>query len=193
MPGQPKILAFAGSARRASYNKRLIEIGAAGAREAGAVVTLVDLADYPMPLYHGDLEAEQGLPENALRLRQTFAAHDALLISAPEYNSSVTPLLKNTIDWVSRPTEREPSLKYLKGKLAGLLAASPGRLGGLRGLAHLRQILGNIGLTVIPQQLAVGGAADAFDEHGLLKDEQLQVAALDVGRRLAEMAARLLD
>lgn len=192
MPGQPKILAFAGSARRASYNKRLIEIGAAGAREAGAVVTLLDLGDYPMPLYHGDLEAEQGLPENALRLRQTFAAHDALLISAPEYNSSITPLLKNTIDWVSRPSEGEPELAYLTGKVAGLLAASPGRLGGVRGLAHVRQILSNIGVLVIPQQLAVAGATEAFDEQGRLKDRQLQTAALDVGRRLAEVAARLL-
>ena len=192
MSGQPKVLAFSGSTRRASYNRRLIEIGAAGAREAGAVVTLLDLADYPMPLYNGDLEAERGLPENALRLRQTFAAHDALLISAPEYNSSISPLLKNTIDWVSRPTKSEPSLKYLSGKIAGLLAASPGRLGGLRALAHVRQILGNIGITVIPQQLAVAGAADAFDADGQLKDEQLQAAALDVGRQLAEMAARLL-
>jgi len=192
MPGQPKVLAFSGSTRRASYNRRLIEIGAAGAREAGAVVTLLDLANYPMPLYQGDLEAEQGLPENALRLRQIFAAHDALLISAPEYNSSVAPLLKNTIDWVSRPTASEPSLKYIQGKIAGLLSASPGRLGGLRGLTHLRQILGNIEVMVIPQQLAVGGAADAFDQQGQLKDEQLQAAARDVGRRLAEVSARLI-
>ena len=191
MPSSVKILAFSGSTRRNSFNRLLIQIGAAGARDAGIEVTLLDLAEFPMPLYEGDLEADGGLPENALRLRQIFDDHDGLLISAPEYNSSITPLLKNTIDWISRPTAEEPSLKYLSGKVAGLLAASPGRLGGLRGLAHVRQILGNIGITVIPDQLAIGAAGDAFDEAGQLKDDALQSAARGIGEKLAKVVIRL--
>jgi NAD(P)H-dependent FMN reductase len=185
-----KILAFAGSARRDSFNKKLIRIAVEGARAAGGDVTLIDLADYRMPLYDGDDEAAGGLPENAVKMRALFAQHSALLIASPEYNSSISPLLKNTIDWVSRPTKDEPGLKYITGKCAGLLSASPGGLGGLRGLVHVRAILGNIGVTVIPQQLAVSGAANAFDGDKL-KDEAQAKAAMAIGQRLAEVAAKL--
>ncbi len=186
-----KILAFAGSARRDSVNKKLINVAAEGARAAGAEVTVIDLADYPMPIYDGDLEAGEGLPENAVKLRELFGAHDGLLIASPEYNSSISPLLKNVIDWVSRPTKDDAMLKYFAGKVAGLVAASPGALGGLRGLVHVRAILGNIQVTVIPQQVAVGGAGDAFDEAGNLKDENRQKAVMGVGARLADVAAKL--
>lgn len=185
-----KILAFAGSARRDSFNRKLIRIAVDGARAGGGEVTLLDLADYPMPLYDGDLEASDGLPANAVKLRQIFGAHSALLIASPEYNSSVSPLLKNTIDWVSRPTKDEAGLKYISGKVAGLVAASPGALGGLRGLVHVRAILGNIGVTVIPQQHAVSGAANAFDGDKL-KDEGQTKAVMAVGQKLAEVAAKL--
>src|SRR5262249_29719722 len=104
----PRILAFAGSTRRDSFNKKLAGIAADGARAAGAEVTFIDLRDYPLPLYDGDLEAEKGLPEQAQRLKKLFLDHDGLLISSPEYNSSISGVLKNTIDWVSRPVPGEP-------------------------------------------------------------------------------------
>ncbi|MDB6003842.1 MAG: NADPH-dependent reductase [Prosthecobacter sp.] len=169
----PKILAFAGSTRTASYNKQLVRFAADAARAAGAEVTLIDLRDYPLPLFDGDLEEQQGLPENAKKLKTLFRAHDALLISAPEYNSSITAVLKNTIAWVSRPeTDDEPALVAYRGKTAALVSASPGGLGGLRGLVHVRAILGNIGVTVLPDQVAVSKAYEAFDDKGGLKDER---------------------
>lgn len=169
----PKILAFAGSTRTASYNKLLVRFAAAAAGAAGAEVTLLDLRDYPLPLFDGDLEEQQGLPENARKLKALFRAHDALLIASPEYNSSITAVLKNTLDWVSRAeSDDEPALVAYRGKAAALLSASPGALGGLRGLVHLRAILGNIGVIVLPDQVAVPKAHEAFDDQGALKDER---------------------
>ena len=188
-----KILAFAGSTRENSLNKKLVRIAADGAKAQGAEVTLIDLRDYPMPVYDGDLEASGGLPENAVKVRALFGAHGGLLIAAPEYNSSISAVLKNTIDWVSRPAEGEPSLTYFTGKVAGLIAASPGALGGLRGLVHVRQILGNIRVLVIPEQLAINRATDAFDDDGRLKDADQQAAVENIGRRLAEVVGRLAD
>ncbi len=193
MSNTAKILAFAGSAREGSVNKKLIRVAAEGARSAGAEVTLIDLKDFPMPLYDGDLEAEDGLPSNAVALRKLFALHDGLLIAAPEYNSSISPLLKNTIDWVSRPAGDDPSLKFIAGKVAGLVAASPGGLGGLRGLVHVRQILSSINIIVIPEQHAVSAAHEAFDDSGTMKDAKRQAAVAGVGARLAAVAARLAD
>ncbi|HEV3119460.1 MAG TPA: NAD(P)H-dependent oxidoreductase [Gemmataceae bacterium] len=134
MPDQPTILAFAGSPRKDSFNKRLVQIAASGARQAGATVTVIDLRDFPMPVFDQDLEAAQGQPETAKRLKNMMVAHDGFLISAPEYNSSITAVLKNTIDWVSRPVPNEPPLVAYRGKAAALMSASPGALGGLRGL-----------------------------------------------------------
>jgi NAD(P)H-dependent FMN reductase len=188
----PRILAFAGSARKDSFNKKLIAIAAEGARAAGAVVTLIDLRDYPMPIYDGDLEAAQGLPENARKLKQLFLDHDGLLIASPEYNSSISPLLKNTMDWVSRvASPEEPGLAAYRGKVAGLVSASPGALGGLRGLVHVRAILGNINVLVIPEQVAVPNAPSAFDADGRLTNEKQQAQVMNVGRRLAEVIAKL--
>ncbi len=136
---KPKILAFAGSTRSASFNKRLARIAAEGARKAGADVTFIDLRDYPMPLYDGDLEDKEGLPANAKKLKEIFLAHKGLLIASPEYNSSMPGVLKNTIDWVSRVSDpKEVPLACFDGKVATLMSASPGALGGLRGLVHLR-------------------------------------------------------
>jgi len=187
-----KILAFAGSARTGSFNKKLAAIAADGAREAGAEVTLIDLRDYEMPLYDGDLEESDGLPENALKLRGVFAQHDGLLIATPEYNSSISPLLKNTIDWVSRPFGDDAALKYFAGKTAGLVATAPGALGGLRGLVHVRQILGNIQVTVIPNQVAVSSARTAFKEDGSLADEAQQKAVKAIGAALAKVTAKIV-
>jgi len=190
---KPRILAFAGSARKDSFNKKLVRIAARAAEEAGAEVTVLDLADYPLPLYDGDSEAMEGLPANAAKLKQLFLAHDGLLIASPEYNSSVTPLLKNTIDWVSRSAAGEEPLAAYKNKAAVLMAASPGGLGGLRGLVHLRAILQNIGVIVLPDQRAVSSAAGAFDEAGQLKDAKLQQSVQGLGAGLAKFLSRLRD
>ena len=180
----PKILAFAGSTRAASFNKKLAEAAAELARSAGAEVTSIDLRDYPLPLYDGDLEEEQGLPENAKKLKALLHGHDGFLIASPEYNSSISGVLKNSIDWASRAeTDDEPPLVAFRGKAAALLSASPGALGGLRGLVTLRSILSNIGVIVLPDQVAVSKAHEAFDDEGKLKEERVagQVAKLANG------------
>ena len=169
--GKAKILAFAGSVRKGSWNHRLVQEAARVAESAGADVTVIHLSDFPLPLFDQDLEAENGMPQEAVRLKEIFANHNGLLLSCPEYNSSITPLLKNVIDWVSRPaTQDESPLSSYAGKTAGLMAASPGGFGGLRGLRHVREILGNIGVLVTPKQFALGSAHSAFDEEGKLVD-----------------------
>ena len=164
-----KILAFAGSIRRDSWNKKLINCAVTSVKSVGADVTLIDLADYPLPLYDGDLEAAEGVPENALKLKALFKSHDALLIAAPEYNSSITPLLKNTLDWISREWQGESGLVPYQHKVAAILATSPGQFGGMRMLPHLRQILNTLGVLVLPGQLSVPNAGEAFNADGNLK------------------------
>lgn len=187
----PKILAFAGSLRAASFNKKLVQIAAAGARDAGAEATYLDLRDYPLPVFDEDLEAAEGLHPNARALKDLMLAHQGLLIAAPEYNSSITAALKNAIDWISRPVPGETPLGGFPGKVAGLLAASPGALGGLRGLVHVRAILGNIGVIVLPEQIAIPKAHEAFDAAGGLKDEKQRATAAGIGAAVARMLARL--
>ena len=160
------ILAFAGSLRSGSYNKQLVQFAAERARQAGAEVTVIDLRDYRLPIYDADLEQENGIPANAQQLKELFRQHDGLILACPEYNSSITAVLKNTIDWVSRPVDDERPLACFDGKVALLLAASPGRLGGLRGLVTTRTILSNIKVLVLPDQLAIPQADQAFDEEG---------------------------
>jgi len=181
----PRILAFAGSTRRESFNKKLVQIAVKGAREAGAEVTLIDLKDFPLPLFDQDLEAEQGMPENGSKLKKLFIEHDGLLISSPEYNSSITAVLKNAIDWVSRPVPDEPPLAAFRGKVATLMSASPGALGGLRGLVHVRSILGNIGVIVLPDQVSVPKANEAFLTDGSLTDARKQASIESLGETLA--------
>jgi NAD(P)H-dependent FMN reductase len=187
----PRILAFAGSTRRESFNKKLISIAVKGARGAGAEVTLIDLKDFPLPLFDQDLEAEHGMPENGKKLKQLFIDHAGLLIAAPEYNSSITAVLKNTIDWVSRPAPGEPSLVAFRGKVATLMSASPGALGGLRGLVHVRSILGNIGVIVLPDQIAVAKASEAFKPDGSLQDPKQQAGIEGLGNTLAAFLRNL--
>jgi NAD(P)H-dependent FMN reductase len=188
---KPKILAFAGSSRKDSYNKKLIRIAADAARKAGADVTLLDLKDYPLPLFDQDYEAEQGMPENGAKLKKLMVEHDGFLISCPEYNSSITPLLKNVIDWASRSAPNEPALVAYQGKAVALMAASPGALGGLRGLVHVRAILGNIGVIVLPDQVAVPKAFEAFNEDGSLKDPKQQTAVEKLGQTLTAFLAKV--
>lgn len=192
MSHSPKILAFAGSARKSSFNKKLIAVAARIAEAAGSEVTLIDLADYELPLFNQDLEAD-GVPENAARLKELFVSHDALLIAAPEYNSSITPLLKNTIDWVSRPDDTHGMLAGFQGKTAALLSASPGGYGGMRGLVHLRDILGNIGVTVLPKEASISQANKAFDDAGELEDESNSKRVQQVVTNLVESTSKLLS
>jgi NAD(P)H-dependent FMN reductase len=187
----PRILAFAGSTRRESSNKKLVSIAAKGASEAGAEVTLIDLKDFPLPLFDRDLEAEQGMPEAGQKLKKLFIDHDGFLIASPEYNSSITAVLKNAIDWASRPAPGEPSLVGFRGKVATLMSASPGALGGLRGLVHVRSILGNIGVIVLPDQVAVAKAHEAFQPDGSLTDPKQQAGIEGLGRTLASFLAKL--
>jgi NAD(P)H-dependent FMN reductase len=187
----PKILAFAGSLRRDSLNKKLVAFAAEAARKAGAEVTLIDLKDYPLPVYDGDLEAEQGIPAQAVALKRIFLDHQGLLLACPEYNSSITAVLKNTIDWVSRPDGDEAPLACFVGKVATLLAASPGALGGLRGLVTVRSILGNIKVTVLPGQLAVSRAHEAFAEDGSLTDAKQASRVAGLAQELVDVVAKL--
>jgi len=189
---KPKIIALAGSTRPDSYNFRLLQVAAAGAVQAGAEVKIIDLRDYPLPLFDEQLEKDAGQPENAVRLQQLFLDHHGLLIASPEYNSSLSPLLKNTIDWISRPIPNHPPLAAYQGKVAALLSASPGALGGLRGLVHVRAILGNIGVIVLPQQFALVKAGDAFDDQGNLIDDKQRKMAEGIGEKLAGTLAKMI-
>ncbi len=188
---QPKILAFAGSTRTGSFNKKLVKTAAEGARAAGAEVTLIDLRDLPLPLYDGDLEEKEGLPANAVKLKELFLAHRGLLIAAPEYNSGITGVLKNAIDWVSRSAPGEAPLACFAGKTAALMSASPGALGGLRGLVQVRAILGNIGVLVLPGQVAVPRADGVFEPDGSLKDAKQRASVEKLGADLAAILIKL--
>ncbi len=187
----PKVLAFAGSLRKDSLNKKLVRVAADAARAAGGEVTLVDLRDYPMPIYDGDLEASEGIPPNAKKFKELMLAHPALLISSPEYNTSITGVLKNTIDWASRAEKGEPPLACFDGKVAGLLSASPGNFGGMRSLMTVRSILSNIRVLVIPDQVAVPRAHEAFGPDGKLLDAKIQAGVENVARRLVGVTAAL--
>ena len=187
-----KILAFAGSARKSSFNKKLVAIAADGARQAGADVTLIDLADYPMPLFDQDLESAEGMPAAAQAFKQLLIDHDGLLIASPEYNSAFSPLLKNAIDWASRVSEKNESpLKAYAGKYAVIMSTSPGGLGGMRGLVFLRMLLANINVTVLPDQQAIPNAFQAFTEDGSLKDAGQASKVQALGRVLAETLQKI--
>jgi NAD(P)H-dependent FMN reductase len=194
MSAPVKLLAVAGSTRAGSFNKKLIRIAADAARSAGAEVTLVDLLDFPLPLYDGDLESQGGLPENAKKLKALMLEQHGFLISAPEYNSSITAVLKNAIDWASRAErDDEPPLACFDGKSAALMSASPGALGGLRGLVHLRAILGNLGMHVLPDQVSVPKVHEAFDEAARLKDARNSERVAALARALVDFTRRLRD
>ncbi|MDC8453415.1 MAG: NAD(P)H-dependent oxidoreductase [Candidatus Nitrosotalea sp.] len=188
---KPKILAFAGSTRIDSFNKKLVKVAASGAMENGVDVTVIDLRDFAMPLYDGDLEQKEGLPSNARKLKDLMIPHQGFLISSPEYNSSISGVLKNTIDWVSRPTEGEEPLACFKGKVAGIMSASPGGLGGLRGLVHVRAILENISVLVIPEQIAIAKAHEVFNTDGTLKDKKQEEQVKRIGASVAKLLIKL--
>ncbi|MEO6596392.1 MAG: NAD(P)H-dependent oxidoreductase [Planctomycetota bacterium] len=188
-----KILVIPGSTRTDAFSKKLARAACKLADQAGAQATFADLRDYPMPLYDGDLEVAEGVPDGAVRLRAVVKQNDALLFVSPEYNASIPALLKNTIDWLSRPYAAEPGVQPLRGRVAALLSSSPGALGGLRGLVHLRQILQNLGMLVITEQFALGSAGGAFAPDGSLADAKQAATVTAIVQRLVYVASRLRE
>jgi len=190
MPAVAKILVFPGSLRTGSYNARLAALATKELTLAEAEVTRISLADYPLPLYDADLESRGGVPPNAVQLKRMMAAHHGVFIATPEHNASVPPLVKNTIDWISRVRERgETPLAVFRHRAFALGAASPGAFGGMRSLLALRQVLEiGCGALVIPEQIAVPRAGEAFDDMDNLKDEQLAATLKATARALVDMA-----
>jgi NAD(P)H-dependent FMN reductase len=189
----PKILVFAGSLRTSSYNGRLAALAAKELLLADADVMRISLADYPLPIYDADDEAKSGPPPNAIKLKRAMAAHQGVFIASPEYNASITPLLKNTLDWVSRVRERgDAPLAAYKHRAFGLGAASAGRYGGMRSLMALRQVLEiGCGALVIPEQVSVIQADQAFDDMDNLKEARVADQLRTVARALVDMARQM--
>lgn len=174
LTAETKVLAFAGSSREGSYNKKLVDQAASIARQLGATVTVIDLKDFPIPFYDADLEKKQGMPQNAKRLRALMMANDAIIIASPEYNGSIPAVLKNALDWVSR-NENGGSLRDpFKGKKFAIMSASPGGGGGARGLVHLQQIIENIGGDVVEKEVSVKQANTAFNDKGGFNNPAIQ-------------------
>jgi len=187
-----RIVVIPGSARKESVNHKLAVHAVGVARELGAEARLIDPREHVLPLFDQDLEEAEGLPAAAKTIKKRLVEADGVIFCSPEYNSSVTPLMKNLIDWSSRAeSDDEPPLAAFRGKVAGLLAASPGALGGLRGLVHLRSILGNIGMFVVPQQFALSGAYDKFDFDGVLTDERARSQVKAVVTQVVETTGKL--
>ncbi|QQK65257.1 NAD(P)H-dependent oxidoreductase [Cobetia sp. cqz5-12] len=185
-----RLLAFAASTRKASVNRRLIERLAHHARQEGAEVSLLDLNDFPMPLYDGDSEEANGRPASADRLQEMLASHQGLLLATPEYNGFFSPLLKNTFDWLSRPAaDGQSGMDALRGMPVGIVSASPGAMGGMRALPFVRLYLNNLGMLVAPQQIAVSRAGNAFHEDGSLDDEGQDHALAAVARQVIDLAS----
>ncbi len=191
MTPTPRILVFAGSAREASLNKKLARVAAKVIGENGGEATLIDLRDFPMPIYEGDLEAREGMPPMARKLRELFVAHPGLLIVSPENNGSIPSLLKNTIDWLSRDTDGRSGLEPFRGKVAAIMGASPGAFGAISGLSSLRPILSRLTVLVIPDQVTLPKADQAFKEDGSFVDERHLKSVTAVAKRLVEVTARM--
>src|SRR5215470_18720328 len=188
-----RLLFFAGSTREGSYNKKLALLGRHIAEANGIEAVFVDLKEYPMPLYNGDLEAKDGPPEKAREFKALLQEYQGVFIASPEYNSGITPLLKNTIDWVTRVKAKgETGLEVYKTRVFAISGASPGYYGAMRSLLNLRQILMlGVGALVIPQQLVLPRANEAFEAGGSLKDQALQKTLTGVVEALAVAARKL--
>lgn len=187
----PRIVAFSGSLRRESFNHKLVAIAAAAARDAGAEVELIRLANFDMPLFDEDVERRDGMHPKAREFKELLMGAHGVLIASPEYNGSLSGALKNAIDWASRPEEGEPPLVAFRGKVCGLLSASPGGLGGIRGLLHLRPLLGNIQMHVLPGQFCLGQAHAKFNDDGSLTDRADHDKVAAIGRDVVEVARKL--
>jgi len=188
MSKQPKILAFAGSLREKSYNKRVLKVAIKGAENTGAKVTYVDLKDYPMPIYNGDLQDTQEFPPIAAAFQRLLLEHDGLLIASPEYNASLPAALKNVIDWASRPNGNLKLNDCFKGKFAAIMTASPGAFGGIRCLAHLRDVLTILLVNTLPSEIAIAKVGGIFDgDSNEITNETVRVILEDLGASLADM------
>jgi NAD(P)H-dependent FMN reductase len=184
-----KILVIPGSLRTGSHNVRLAAVAAHAFAQAGVEVTCISLADFPLPIYDGDLQAKSGVPKNAVNLKRMMAAHHGILLVTPEYNSSVPPLVKNTIDWITRVQDPHESRgQVFRERPFAIAAASEGRLGGTRALAALRLILSACRATVIPNQLALSFADQAYDDMDRLKKEADIEALNALVRQLIEVS-----
>lgn len=171
---ETKVLAFAGSSRKDSYNRKLICAAADIAKQLGATVTLIDLKDYPMPFYDADLEAQQGMPANAKQLRNLMINHDKIMIASPEYNASIPAVLKNALDWVSRGEDGQWSNQAFKGKKFAIMSASPSKGGGARGLVHLRSMIQTNGGIVVAKQVTIPQAHQYFAQHEATENRALK-------------------
>ena len=188
----PKILVFAGSIRSGAYSGKTADIAQKELAQQGAEVTRISLADYPLPIVNQDLEAEEGVPDNAYKLARLFAAHDAILIATPEYNGSIPPLVKNTIDWVSRVrTDNGKPLRPYPGKVAAICSSSDGHFAGIRSAMHLRAVLSHIQMEVIAPQVSVPNGSEAFDGEGNFREERLRKSMQRLCRTLIEHASLL--
>ena len=187
----PKILAFAGSTRKDSFNKRLAKVALHAAEQAGAETTFIDLLDYNMPLYSKDLFDEQGMPGGVIEFKEMLKSHNGFLIASPEYNGSLTGTLKNAIDWATIKAEGEERMACWDGKIAGLVSASPGSLGGIRGLHHLRTILAGIGTFVLPNHLAVSNSETNLQNDIQITDEKLQHQVDTLATEIVRVVRRL--
>ncbi len=184
------ILAFAGSNRKESINRKVLAQAVVGAQEAGAMVTVADLRDFAMPIYDADWHAEHGVPPGLVALRKLAMAANGLLIASPEYNSSVTPLLKNTIDWLSQEVNGESGHAPFSGKVGALLGATNGAFGTIRALPHVSSILSNLGVLMLPV-LAVPKAGSLFSPDGKIIDERTLSAVHGLGAKLAKTIEKL--
>ncbi len=191
MTPKPKILVFAGSAREASLNKKLARAAAKAIDDNGGEATFIDLRDYPMPIYEGDLEAREGMPPFARKLRELFVSHPAFLIVSPENNGTIPSLLKNAIDWLSRDVDGRSGLEPYRGKVIALMSASPGAFGGVVCLTHLRHSLSKLLAHVIADQFPLPKADQAFADDGSLVQAWQQKSVLTVVRQLIETTSRL--
>lgn len=189
---RPQILVLPGSNRSGSHNARLAGTIVKFLAQSECDVTRISLRDYSLPLYEADLEAEKGLPEAAVQLARLFHEHDGIVLVSPEYNNSITPLMKNTIDWTSRvKSDARGALVPFRGKVLAMASASPGNYGGIRSLGHLRPVLVSLGALVISEQLAVANAGKAFDAMDRLRDSNLNRRLETMCRSLVEKAALL--
>jgi chromate reductase, NAD(P)H dehydrogenase (quinone) len=186
----PKILVLAGSARLDSVHRKLARQTVEALRDAGVEATLADLRDFPMPIYDGDLEAGEGLPPAAKALKELARRHDGFAIASPEYNGGYPALLKNALDWISRPEPGDRPLEVFRGKVAAILSASPGPSGGSRGLRQLRELLEMMSVSVVPPELAIPRAGAAFDAEGRLVRAEDVSGLREVAAALAQAAAR---
>ncbi len=190
-----KFLCLAGSVRTASYNRKLALAASVFAATAGVKTTVLEPREFVMPLYDGDLEERNSPPSQAIALKALFQSHNAIFIASPEYNASVSPFLKNAIDWVSHiKVDGEEPLAAFKNRVFAVGAVSPGGYGGMRGLIALRQVLElGLGAIVIPDQIALPGAMQAFNDDGGLKDERMAGMLKKVVAKLIDTSARLSD